>query len=59
MVQMAEELGAFLTVETSGCPSVKGVVTGPENLEGKAQSHLPDEPTAKLFQNKQDKAFGS
>lgn len=27
MVQMAEGLGAFLTMGTSGCPLVKGVVT--------------------------------
>lgn len=58
LVQMAEERGASLTLGTSGCPPYDGGGDfGPGNLEGRAQSRLPADPTAKFCRNKQDEAL--
>lgn len=52
MVEMAEELGPFLTRGTSGCPSMKGVVALVQGIW-----KVEPSPISQLTQNKQDEAF--
>lgn len=52
MVQMAEELGPFQTMGTSGCPLLKGVVASVQGIW-----KVEPSPISQLTQNKQDEAL--